>query len=98
MIDGIERKGMPESLSQAAEGLFLVPLRLPMPSCTNNQQPLPPSLMSNISMSFRVSIRSLTRPINAQVTIAREAEVLEQEAALEVFVRVQNGVELARIP
>lgn len=44
------------------------------------------------------SIRSLTRPINTQIAIAREAEVLEQEAALEVFVRVQNGIELARVP
>ena len=45
-----------------------------------------------------VSIRSLARPINAQVAIARETEVFEQEAALEIFVRVQNGVELAGIP
>ena len=47
-------------------------------------------------MSFRVSLRSLTRPINAQVTIAREAEVLEQEAALEVLVGVDDGLELSR--
>lgn len=45
-----------------------------------------------------VLIRSLTRPINAQIAIARQTEVLEQEAALEVFVGVQDGVELARIP
>jgi hypothetical protein len=40
----------------------------------------------------------LTRPINTQVAITRKAEVLEQEAALEVFVGVQNGIELARVP
>ena len=45
-----------------------------------------------------VSIRSLTRAINTQVTITREAEVLEQETALEVLVGMQNGVELAGIP
>lgn len=44
------------------------------------------------------SVRYLTRPINTQVATARKAEVLEQEAALEVFVGVQNGIELARIP
>lgn len=44
------------------------------------------------------SVRSLARPINTQVAVARKAEVLEQEAALEVFVGVQNGVELARVP
>jgi hypothetical protein len=45
-----------------------------------------------------VLVRSLTRPINAQIAILREAEVLEQETALEVFVGVQNGIELACIP
>ena len=44
------------------------------------------------------AIRSLTRPINTQIAIAREAEVIEQEAALEVFDRVQTGIELARVP
>lgn len=45
-----------------------------------------------------LSVRSLTRPINAQIAITRKTEVLEQEAALEVFVGVQNGVKLARVP
>ena len=44
------------------------------------------------------SVRYLTRPINTQVAITRRAEVLEQEAALEVLVGVQNGIELARVP
>jgi len=43
-------------------------------------------------------VRPLTRPINTQVAITRKAEVLEQEAALEVFVGVQNGIEFARVP
>ena len=50
------------------------------------------------TMDSLLSIRSLTRPINAQISIARETKVLEQEAALEVFVGVQDGIELARIP
>ena len=45
-----------------------------------------------------VLVGSLTRPIDAQIAIPREAEVLEQEATLEVFVGVQNGIELACVP
>jgi len=43
-------------------------------------------------------VGSLTRPINAQIPTARQTKVLEQEAALEVLVGVQDRVEFAGVP
>jgi hypothetical protein len=40
----------------------------------------------------------LTGSINAYIAITRKAEVLEQETALEVFIGMQNSIELARVP
>ena len=40
----------------------------------------------------------MTRSINAQISTARETEVLEQEAAFEVLVGVQDRVEFAGVP
>jgi hypothetical protein len=43
-------------------------------------------------------VGTLTRPINPQIPATRETEVLEQEAALEVLVGVQDCVEFAGAP
>lgn len=40
----------------------------------------------------------MTGPIDTQIAITREAEILEQEATLEVLVGMQDGIELAGIP
>jgi len=69
--------------------------------CTNSgpstHQPSTASLMQNIN-NLPSSIRSLARPIDAQIAITGETKVLEQEATFEVLVGVENGIELARIP
>lgn len=43
-------------------------------------------------------VGSLTRPVDTQIAAPRKAEVLEQEAALEVLVGMQDRVKLACIP
>ena len=45
-----------------------------------------------------ILVRTLTRPVNAQIPTAGETKVLEQEAALEVLVGVEDGVEFACVP
>ena len=47
---------------------------------------------------FLVLVGTLTRPINPQIPTASETEVLEQEAAFEVLVGVQDRVEFAGVP
>lgn len=55
-------------------------------------------MQSQPSNLIVILIRPLTRSINTQIAIPSHTKVLEQKATLEVLVRVEDCVELVRVP
>lgn len=86
-----EKKTLPR---QNANAESKIPLRTKSPSYPIPSHPIP----SQFRPVHLILIGTLTRPINAQIPTAGETEVLEQEAALEVLVGVEDGVEFAGVP